>query len=168
MNHNKNWKPCWSWSDGFIGNQLILIYTVSNAHWFCYCPASQEWQWHHVLFTIVKGILLSKALTCMKFFQYKQKLPFYQGDWYLWPHCCINDSYVWHRSLYASTHSLWAIGSMLISLLRVFFPGLIPFAILWYAGWTLEKTICMFMNYKYLTAIFRSILTQILCPPGII
>ena len=27
-----------------------------------------------------KGIYLSKALTCMKFFLYKQKLLFYQGD----------------------------------------------------------------------------------------
>ena len=42
------------------------------------------------------------------------------------------------------------------------------FAILWHNGWTLEKTICMNMNYNYPTAIFRSILTQILCISGII
>ena len=28
----------------------------------------------------VKGIYLLKALTCMKFFLYKQKMLFYQGD----------------------------------------------------------------------------------------
>ena len=30
-----------------------------------------------------KGIYISKALTCMKFFLYKQKLLFYQGDEYI-------------------------------------------------------------------------------------
>ena len=39
---------------------------------------------------------------------------------------------------------------------------------LWHAGWTLEKTICMNMTYNYSTTIFRSILTQILCISGII
>ena len=32
--------------------------------------------------------------------------------------------------------------------------------ILWQAGWTLEKTICMNINYNELTTIFRNILTQ--------
>ena len=32
----------------------------------------------------LKGMLLSKALTCMKFFLYKQKWLFYHGDGYLW------------------------------------------------------------------------------------
>ena len=41
--------------------------------------------------SIVKGIYDSIALTCMKFFLYKQKMLFYQGDGYLWPHCCINN-----------------------------------------------------------------------------
>ena len=47
----------------------------------------------------VKGIYLSKALTYMKFFLYKQKMPFYQADGYLWPHCCMNNLYISHRSL---------------------------------------------------------------------
>ena len=50
---------------------------------------------------IVKGIFLSKSLTCMKFFLYKQKMLFYQGDGYIWPHCCMNNLYISHRSLYA-------------------------------------------------------------------
>ena len=37
---------------------------------------------------MVKGVYLSKALTCMQFFLYKQNLLFYQGDGYLWPQCC--------------------------------------------------------------------------------
>ena len=66
-----------------------------------------------------KGIYLSKALTCMKIFLYKQELLFCQGDGYLWPHCCINNLYISHRSPYAPTYSFWAIHSMLISLFRV-------------------------------------------------
>ena len=46
----------------------------------------------------------------------------------------LNNLYISHRSLYAPTYSFWAIDSILTSL-----PGLIPFAILWHAGWTLEK-----------------------------
>ena len=111
-------------------------------HWtqFCnnYCPASQEWQWLHfclqsyqglkikrslVYYSYrrdrIKGIYLSKALTCMKIFLYKQKLLFCQEDQYLWPHCCRNNLYISHRSLYAPTYSFWAIRSMLISLFRV-------------------------------------------------
>ena len=66
-----------------------------------------------------KGIYLSKALTCMKIFLYKQELLFCQGDGYLWPHCCMNNLYILHRSLCAPTYSFWAIGSMLIRLFRV-------------------------------------------------
>ena len=53
----------------------------------------------------VKWIYLSKALTCMKIFLYKQELLFCQGDGYLWPHCCMNNIYISHRSLYAPTYS---------------------------------------------------------------
>ena len=67
----------------------------------------------------IKGINLSKALTCMKIFLYKQELQFCQGDRYFWPHCCMNNLYISHRSLYAPKYSFWAIGSMLISLFRV-------------------------------------------------
>ena len=51
-----------------------------------------------------KGIYLSKALTCMKIL-YKQELLFCQGDGYFWPHCCMNNLYISHRSLYAPTYS---------------------------------------------------------------
>ena len=55
----------------------------------------------------------------MKVFLYKQKLLFYQGDRLHWPHCCMKNLYISHRSLYAPTYSFWAIGRMLISLFRV-------------------------------------------------
>ena len=46
---------------------------------------------------VFKGIYLSKAVTCMKIFLYKQELLFCQGDGYLWPHCCMNNLYISHR-----------------------------------------------------------------------
>ena len=96
----------------------------------------------------------------MKFFLYKQKLLFYQGDGYLWSHCCMNNLYISHKSLYAPTYSFLAIGSMLVSLLRVtsWFDTVCNIVTRWV---NLEKTICMNMNYEYLTTIFRSFLTQI-------
>ena len=39
-------------------------------------------------------IYLSKVLTCMNFFLYKQKLLFYKGDGYLWLHCCMKTLYI--------------------------------------------------------------------------
>ena len=52
----------------------------------------------------VKEINHSKALTCMKVFLYKQKMLFYEGDAYLWPHCCMN-KYISNRSRYAPKYS---------------------------------------------------------------
>ena len=53
----------------------------------------------------IKGMDLSKALTSMKFFLYKQKMLFYHGNGYLWSHGCMNDLYISHRSFYAPTDS---------------------------------------------------------------
>ena len=52
-----------------------------------------------------KGLYLSKALTCMKIYLYKQELIFCQQDGYFWPHCCMNNLYISHRSLYTPTYS---------------------------------------------------------------
>ena len=60
----------------------------------------------------IKRIYLSKALTCVKVFLFKQKMYFYKGDGYLWPYCCMNNLYISHRSLYAPTYSFLAIRSM--------------------------------------------------------
>ena len=69
----------------------------------------------------LKEIYLSKAHTCMIFSCVNKKmlLFFYLREGYLWPHCCMNNIYITHRSLYAPTYSFKAIGSMLISLFRV-------------------------------------------------
>ena len=39
---------------------------------------------------VIKGIYLSKALTCM-IFSCINKMLFHQGDGYFWSHCCMNN-----------------------------------------------------------------------------
>ena len=114
-----------------------------------------------------KGIYLSKALTCMKIFLYKKEFLFCQGDWYFWPHCCMNTLYISHRSLYAQTYR-FEQSTACLSVFLELLPGLKPLTMLWHAERTLEKIICMNMTYNYSTTIFRSILTQILYISGII
>ena len=81
------------------------------------------------LFKNFKGIYLSKALTYMKLFLYKLKLLFYPEDGYLWPHCCMNDLFISHKSLYAE-HTAFGQSSACLSVFLELLPGLIPFAIL--------------------------------------
>ena len=97
-----------------------------------------------------------------------------------WIFSCINKNYFFIKetdifghivewTIYASQidhftpqHTDFEQSAACLSVFLELLPGLIPFAILWHAGWwTLEKTICMNMNYNYLTTLFRSILTQI-------
>ena len=52
-----------------------------------------------------KGIYLSKALTCMNIFLYKQELLFCQGDGYFWPHCCMNNLYLQLKRVWFSKSS---------------------------------------------------------------
>ena len=82
-------------------------------------------------YAFVKGIYLSKALTCMKLFQvlYKQKMLFYQGDGYLWPHCCMNNLYISNRPLYAQ-HAAFEQLAPCLSVFLELLPGLIPFTML--------------------------------------
>ena len=82
-------------------------------------------------------------------------LLFYQGDGYLWSHCCMNNLYISHRSLYVPTYSFWPIGSILISLFRVTSLFGTVCIIL-----TLENTSCMNINYNCPTTIYRSIFAQ--------
>ena len=69
--------------------------------------------------------------------------------------------YTSHIDHFTPKHTAFEQPAACLSVFLELLPGLILFAILWHAGWSLEKTICMNMNYNYLTTIFRSILTQI-------
>ena len=93
----------------------------------------------------------------MKFFLYKIKMLFYQGDWYLWPHCCMNNLYISHRILYAPKYSFWAICSMFISLFRVTSWFDTVYNIVTRLVNFRKKNSCMNMNYNYPTTIFRSV-----------
>ena len=93
--------------------ELILNFCITFAHVFM--PSTPELDYaeancfhinQHLVVILFKGVYLSKALTCMKFSLFKQKLLFNQGDGYLWPHCCMNNLYIPHRSLYAPTHNI--------------------------------------------------------------
>ena len=111
-----------------------------------------------IMHTILRGYIFQKLLLAWNFSCINNF--FYQRHGYVWPHCCMNILYISYRSLYAPTYNFLAIGSIIIIFLKLI-PSLIWLAILWHAGWTLEKTICMNMNYNYLTTIFWSSLTQI-------
>ena len=106
-------------------------------------------------------MLLSKALTCMNFFLYKQKWLFYHGDGYLWLYCCMDNLYISHRSLYAPQHIAFKHSAACLSVVFELLPGFIPFTILWHIGRILNKNVTMNKNYSYPTTLWVSILTQI-------
>ena len=103
-----------------------------------------------------KGIYLLKALSFMKQFLYKQKL-FFIKETDIFGHIVVWTIYTSHIDHFMPQHTAFEQSAACLSVVLELLPGLIPFAILWHAGWTLEKTICMNMNYYYMTAIFRSI-----------
>ena len=107
-----------------------------------------------------KGIYLSKALTCMKIFLYKQELHFCQGDGYLWSRCCMN-KYTSHIDHFTPQHTAFEQSAACLS---VFFRVTSWFDTVCNAvtRWMnfRKKTSCMNMNYTYPTTIFRSILPK--------
>ena len=105
----------------------------------------------------LKGVYLSKALTCMNF-SFINRNDFYQEDGYLSPHCCMNNLYISHSSLYVPTYSFWEIRSMRISLFRVisWFDTVCNIVTRWVNF--RKKNSCININYNYPTTIFRSII----------
>ena len=99
-----------------------------------------------------KGIYPSKALSCMKLFLYKKCLFIKERDTF--GHNAVWTIYTSHIDHFRPKNTVFEQSAACLSVFLELLPGLIPFAILWHAGWTLEKTICMNMNYNYLTAIF--------------
>ena len=62
--------------------------------------------------------------------------------------------YTSHLDHFTPQHTAFEQSVACSSVFLELLPGLIPFTILWHAGWTFEKTICMNMNYNSMTAIF--------------
>ena len=83
-----------------------------------------------------QGTPITKALTCMKIYLYKQKWQFYQRDLYFWIFCCMNNFCISHRSinLHPNTQLLSTKQHAYQSFFFGLLPGLIPFASLWHAG----------------------------------
>ena len=75
-------------------------------------------------------------------------------------HIVIWTVYTAHIDHFTPKHTAFGQSAACLSVFLESLPGLIQFAILWHAGWTLEKNSCMNMNYNYLTTIFRSIFAQ--------
>ena len=123
---------------------------------------------NYILFWgVFKGIYLSKALTCMKFFMNKQELLFVK-ETDTFGHIVVWTIYTYHIVHFMPQHTAFEQSAACLSVFLELLPGLIPLTMLCHARWTLEKTICMNMTYNYSTTIFRSILTQTLCISGII
>ena len=117
----------------------------------------------NIQYILLRVYIFQKLLLAWNFPCVNKNCFFYQGDGYLWPHCCVNN--IDH---FTPQHTAFGQSAAFLSVVLALLPGLIPFAILWHVGSTLEKTICMNTNYNYLTKIFRSFLTQIYCFSGII
>ena len=101
-------------------------------------------------------MLISKAIYLYVFFLYN-KIGYFIKEmdtfgFYLY----MTNLYISHRSFYAPTYSFCALCSMPISRFELL-PDLIPFAILWHDGWTLEKNINIDMTCNYPTTIWESI-----------
>ena len=126
-------------------------------------PDTKNWKFRIILsWYIFQKLLLACNYSCLN------KNCFFIKETDTFGHIVVWIIYTSHIDYFTPQHTAFVQLPACLSVILELLPGLIPFAILWHAGWTLEKTICMNMNYNYLTAIFRSILTQILCISGII
>ena len=96
----------------------------------------------------------------MKFFLLKTKL-FFIKETYTFGQIVVWTIYTSHIDHFTPHHTAFEQSATCLSIFLESLPGLIPFAILWHAGWTLEKANCMNKNYNYPTTIFRSIFTQV-------
>ena len=103
----------------------------------------------------------------MKIFLYKPELLFVK-ETDTFGHIVVWTTYTSHIDHFTPQHTAFEQSVTCLLVFLELLPGMIPLTMLWHAGWTLEKTICMNMTYNYSTTIFRSILTHILSISGII
>ena len=102
----------------------------------------------------LKGILLSKALTCI-LFSCTNKNDFFIKETDTFGHIVIKTIYTSHIDHFTPQHTTLEQSPACLSVVFDLPPGFIPFAILRHAGWTLETNICMNMNYNYPTKIYK-------------
>ena len=75
-------------------------------------------------------------------------------------HIVVWTFYTSHIDHFTPQHTAFKQSTACLSVFLESLPGLIPFTILWHAGWTLEKNMCMNINYNDLNTIFRSIFAK--------
>ena len=78
----------------------------------------------------VKGIYLLKALTCMKFFLYKQKMLFFIKGADTFCHIVVRTIYTSHIDHFTPQHTAFEQSAAYLSVFLESLPGLKPFAIL--------------------------------------
>ena len=76
-----------------------------------------------------KEMLLSKALTCMNFFLYKQKWLFYHGDGYF-GYIVVCAFYMPYTDHFTLQHTAFEHSAACFSVVFELLPGFIPFTIL--------------------------------------
>ena len=130
-----------------------LLLTANLPRYMLKRPVDFRHDWQY------KGILLSKALTCMKFFLYKQKRLFIK-ETDIFGHIVVWTIYTSHIDHFTPpTYSFWTIGSILISL---------PWVTSWFdtvcnivTPWVnFRENICMNINNNNTTTIYWSIFAQ--------
>ena len=77
---------------------------------------------------------------------FKQKLLFIKETDDTFGHIVVWSIYTSHIDHFTPQHTPFEQLAACLSVFLELLPGLIPFAILWQAGWSLEKTICMNMD----------------------
>ena len=89
---------------------------------------------------LLHGIYLSKALTCMNFFLYKRNMIFIkETDTDTFGRIVVWTIYTSHIDHFTPQHTAFEQSAACSLVFVESLPGLIPFAILWHAGWNLEK-----------------------------
>ena len=107
----------------------------------------------------LRGYIFQKLLLAWEF-SCKNKNCFFVNETDTFGHIVVWTTYTSHIDHFTPQHTAFEQSTACLSVFLELLPGLILLTMLWHAGWTLEKTICMNMTYNYSTTIFRSIFAQ--------
>ena len=107
----------------------------------------------------LRGYIFQKLLLAWKF-SCINKNCFFVKETDTFGQIVVWTTYTSHKDHFTPQHTAFEQSAACLSVFLELLPGLIPLTMLWHAGWTLEKTICMNMTYNYSTTIFRSIFVQ--------
>ena len=103
---------------------------------------------------IFQKLLLAWKLSCIS------KNCFFVKETDTFGHIVVWKTYTSHIDHFTPQHTAFKQSAACLSVFLELLPGLFPLTMLWHAGWTSEKTICMNMPYNYSPIIYRSIFAQ--------